>query len=468
VAGKRRALAERRRVVGYTQEQLALSLGVERSTVVRWEAGETTPQPWCRPKLAKALAVSVDELDTMLAEGQTVEHGRSQGSSKPQANGQLRELDAADELPDDLEHDPVLVAPWNYRGTVDAVVMVSGGGWVKRRTFLSLTGPALTAPAHQWLVHEPEPLVSGLSGRRISVGMVCQLTAMIAELRKMDDIAGGGSVLSLAQHEFGWVAGLLDQAVYDERTGRMLFVTLAELGQLCGWLAYDAGHFGLAQHYYITALRAAHSADDRPLGAHVLSCMAEQAARQRQPAEAITLIETGLAGMQGRQIPSLLAELYGRQAYAFATVGDVSGCTGAISRLSTQIERLTPGAGPSWLYWVNPANMTSEVGNALRQLGHTEQAAAVLENGLAMFDDSLPRGRHGYLIALADVRARPGKQCDLDAAADLGMEAILLTENLDSNRCAGQIRNLYYQLTPHAKVPAVGDFLERARGLVTV
>src|SRR5262249_1244757 len=206
----------------------------------------------------------------------------------------------------------------------------------------------------------------------------------------------------------------LDQAVYDERTGQMLFVALAELGQLCGWAAYDAGHHALAQRYYITALRATHSADDRPLGAHVLGCMAEQAARQGQPAEAITLIETALTGIRGHPIPSLLAELYGRQAYAFATLGEVSGCNAAISKVRTQIERLTPGVGPSWLYWVKPANMTSEVGNALRQLGHPAQAAAVLGDGIALFDDSLPRGRLGYLIALADVRARPGKQCDLD------------------------------------------------------
>jgi DNA-binding XRE family transcriptional regulator len=229
VSGKRRTLAQRRKVVGYTQEQLAAVLGVERTTVVRWEAGETTPQPWCRPKLAKALAVSVDELDTMLAEGQTVEHGRS-SSSEPRSGGELLSSDAADELPDDLEHDPVLVAPWNYRGTVDAVVMLSGGGGVKRRAFLSLTGTALTAPTHQWLVHEPEPLVSGLAGRRVSAALADRLPAMIAELRTMDDVAGGGSVLSLAQHEFGWVAGLLDQASYDELTGRKLLTALAELG----------------------------------------------------------------------------------------------------------------------------------------------------------------------------------------------------------------------------------------------
>lgn len=346
--------------------------------------------------------------------------------------------------------------------------MLIGGGWVKRRVFLFLTGTALTAPAHQWLVHEPEPLISGLSGRRISTDMVRQFTAMIAELRKMDDIAGGGGVLSLAQHEFSWVAGLLDQAVYDERTGRMLFVVLAELGQLCGWAAYDAGYHGLAQRYYVAALRATHSADDRPLGAHVLSSMAEQAARQGQPAEAVTLIETALAGMQGHLIPSLLAELYGRQAYAFATVGNVPDCAAVISKLNTQIERLAPDTGPSWLYWVNPANMTCEVGNALRQLGHTEQSAVVIENGIAMYDDSLLVGQAGYLIALADVRARPGKQRDLDVAASHGMEAIKLTETLDSPRLTGLIRDLCHQMTPHARVPAVGDFLERARDLVTV
>jgi DNA-binding XRE family transcriptional regulator len=466
VPGKSRTLAGRRRMVGYTQEQLAAVLGVERTTVVRWEAGETCPQPWCRPKLARALDVSVEELDTMLAGDQTVEDERSRSSSEPRDNGQLCDVDAAEELQDD--HDPVLVAPWNHRGTVDAVVLLSGGDWVKRREFEFLAGAALTAPAHQWLVHEPEPLVLGLSGRRISAAMVHQFTAMIAELRKMDDVVGGSSVLALAQHEFGWVAGLLDQAKYDERTGRMLFVALAELGQLCGWAAYDAGQHALAQRYYIAALRATHSADDRPLGAHVLSCMAEQAARQGRPAEAVTLIETALAGMRGQQIPSLLAELYGRQAYAFATVGDVPGCGAAISKLSTQIELLAPDSGPSWLYWVNPAPMTCEVGNALRQLGRTEQAAVVLENGIAMYDDSRPSGQAGYLIALADVRSRPGKQRDLDVAASHGIEAIRLTETLDSPRLVGLIRNLYHDMASHAKVPAVGDFLERARSLVTV
>jgi transcriptional regulator with XRE-family HTH domain len=68
-APKRGRLAERRKAVGLTQEQLAGQLGVERTTVVRWERGETQPLPWLRPKLAKALGVSADRIEELLAAG---------------------------------------------------------------------------------------------------------------------------------------------------------------------------------------------------------------------------------------------------------------------------------------------------------------------------------------------------------------------------------------------------------------
>jgi DNA-binding XRE family transcriptional regulator len=42
---KRRVFAHRRKVVDYSQEGLAARLGVDRTTVNRWEAEETTPQP---------------------------------------------------------------------------------------------------------------------------------------------------------------------------------------------------------------------------------------------------------------------------------------------------------------------------------------------------------------------------------------------------------------------------------------
>jgi transcriptional regulator with XRE-family HTH domain len=373
---------------------------------------------------------------------------------------------AADTRREEPAADPVLAAPWNHRGTVEAAVVLSGGDdRVKRRVLLALTGPALTAPAHQWLVHEPEPLVSGLVGRRVSGKLVGRLTAMVAELRRMDDVAGGGSVLPMAQQTFAWVAGLLDRARYDERTGRGLHVALAELGQLCGWSAYDDGHHGLAQRYFVVGLRAAHSADDRPLGAHILATMAFQAAG-RQPAQAVTLIETALAGTRGQATPALLAELHIRQAQAFATLGDSSACTAALSQARTQVEQLKPDDDPPWLYWLDPVAVTGNAGSCLLQLGQADQAATMLNERLAGTGESFVRDRQICTARLAEALARPGKQRDLEAAAGLGMQSIDLAETLDATRGAGLLRDLYHQLRPHSQVPAVHDFLERSRGFV--
>ncbi|MGB6164371.1 MAG: helix-turn-helix transcriptional regulator [Pseudonocardiaceae bacterium] len=453
VKAKRHALVQRREILGHSQETLAQELGVELTTVGRWERGETSPQPWARPKLADALAVSLEELDRLLAEGQP-----------PKA---VSTPDTLDEPANDPEHDPVLSAPWSQRGTVKVAVMLRGGDRpVERRGFLAWTGTTLTAPAHQWLVHEPGPLVSGLSGRRVSAGLADRLPAMIAELRTMDDAAGGGSMLSLAQHQFGWVAGLLDRASYDESTGRKLHLALAELGQLAGWGAYDAGQPGLAQRYYVASLRAAHTADDRPLGAYTLGYLAYQATRQGRPAEAVTLIETALAGVRGRETPALLAELYSKQADAFATLSETVDCTTAMSKARNQIEHLSPDDDLSFLYWVTPAEVTAYAGQCLLQLGRADQETVLLDDGIALFEESFVRNRQAYVIHLADALSRPGEQRDLDAAAGRGMEAIHIAESLDSTYSIDLLRNLYRQMQPHTAVHAVRDFLDQAQALV--
>lgn len=66
---KRLRLAARRKAVGFSQEHLAERLGVAPSTVARWESGETESQPWLRPKLARVLQVSLDQLGALLDEG---------------------------------------------------------------------------------------------------------------------------------------------------------------------------------------------------------------------------------------------------------------------------------------------------------------------------------------------------------------------------------------------------------------
>ncbi|ORT54743.1 helix-turn-helix transcriptional regulator [Streptomyces sp. CB03238] len=64
---KRYRLVQQRESRGFTQEALAEELRVDRTTIVRWENGRSEPQAWMRPRLARALGVTADELRDLLA-----------------------------------------------------------------------------------------------------------------------------------------------------------------------------------------------------------------------------------------------------------------------------------------------------------------------------------------------------------------------------------------------------------------
>lgn len=75
--GKRRTeLAAARKTSGHTQESLAAALGIDRSTVIRWEAGDYAPLPYLRPKLARLLRQSPDHLRVLI-------DGQSNGANEP-------------------------------------------------------------------------------------------------------------------------------------------------------------------------------------------------------------------------------------------------------------------------------------------------------------------------------------------------------------------------------------------------
>ncbi|MFI2712098.1 helix-turn-helix transcriptional regulator [Micromonospora sp. NPDC018662] len=80
MALKRQRFCQRRKALGYSQERLADILGVERSTVVRWENAETDPHPWHRTRIAFALGVTLEQVDGMLADVSVAKRrGRAMG-----------------------------------------------------------------------------------------------------------------------------------------------------------------------------------------------------------------------------------------------------------------------------------------------------------------------------------------------------------------------------------------------------
>jgi tetratricopeptide (TPR) repeat protein/transcriptional regulator with XRE-family HTH domain len=88
-AAKRGRLTRRRKALGLTQEQLAELLGVDRTTVARWERGEAQPLPWLRPRLAKALKVSAERIEVLLVGPGPAVQGAGQHRTTPAVPRQL-------------------------------------------------------------------------------------------------------------------------------------------------------------------------------------------------------------------------------------------------------------------------------------------------------------------------------------------------------------------------------------------
>lgn len=104
MSAKRQRLAARRKTAGFSQEQLAERLGIDRSTVARWESGETEPQPWIRPRLARVLQVSLDQLDHLLAASGPTQAGAAERMSHALSHPGSADLVTAADLRNQVHH----------------------------------------------------------------------------------------------------------------------------------------------------------------------------------------------------------------------------------------------------------------------------------------------------------------------------------------------------------------------------
>ncbi|MGH3901657.1 MAG: hypothetical protein ACRDTA_26075 [Pseudonocardiaceae bacterium] len=219
--------------------------------------------------------------------------------------------------------------------------------------FMAVGGSALTHLAWTAVNTEPARLAAALGDGQVGATLIAQVEETIPRLRQLDDQHGGGGTSLFYVHaQFQAVGQLLKTAEHGGQVTRRLLVALAELGQLAGWMAADTERHGLAQRYYLTALRAAHNAGDKALGANVLSAMAYHAASREEAADAISL-GTAAVKMAHRSPVIVQALVNSRLVYGYALVGDVDRFSAAYGRACELAEHPT-GHRPRWAYYVSP------------------------------------------------------------------------------------------------------------------
>jgi hypothetical protein len=113
-------------------------------------------------------------------------------------------------------------------------------------------------------------------------------------------------------------------------------------------MAYDSGVHGVAQRYFIQALRLAQASNDRLLAGSIVDAMSHQATFLRRPREAANLARAALSGTKGRATATLTAHFHAMEARALACAGDVRASQLALSNAVRNFERREPANDPAY------------------------------------------------------------------------------------------------------------------------
>jgi tetratricopeptide (TPR) repeat protein/transcriptional regulator with XRE-family HTH domain len=326
--------------------------------------------------------------------------------------------------------------------------------------------PALAASlAHEWLIGEPPQVVEVRAGRRIGEELLAKVERRVTELHHLDDFVGGGDSYQLVRRELGVTVRLLKGAAYTEALGRRLLKVTAELSQVAGWIAVDAGEHAAAVKHYATGIKAAHAAGDPVLAANMVSLLSYLYASTGNPHAAVVLARTAVAGVP-RGAPAvtraLLAE---RVAWAHARAGERRQAEQALGQVDRAFDAHEAGseAAPSWAYWLDRDEVDVMAGRCYTELGQPQRAEPLLRRVLDRYDQRRAREVALYVSWLAQGYAQAG---ELDEAAEQASRALVVAAGVNSARGNERVRFLRYLLHPYLDVPAVREFEELYRELV--
>lgn len=409
MAQKRQRLAQYRKAAGYSQERLAEVLGVERSTVMRWERGETTPQPWFRPRLARALGISNHTLTRLLAG--PAESGTATSTPQPTEE----EVNA-----------------------------------LHRRAFLKhgVTAAAFPALSFDELQHLGAAMDDA---RRYLDADVVQYFKRQLDLCAADDGAHGpaqalpvvlGVIGAIEQH-----TGFVKPAVRRE-----LLSVGAQGAEFTGWLYRDAHHPRLSAHWHDRATEWAQEAGDWPMQGYILLKKSQAAWDKRDGLRMLTLAQA--ARDASWQLPSRVqAEVAQQEARGLAMIGEADrGVDAKLDEAWSLLNDATSNPGELG-FGYDRSLLTMQTAICYCEAGQPGRAAELYRSQVT--DDRFSRRDRGYFLSL--MAGALAQAAEPDNATDAGHEALAVALETNSQRTVHELVRVCALLDPWRSQPAVRD-----------
>ncbi|MFH9659864.1 regulator [Streptomyces sp. NPDC017248] len=298
-----------------------------------------------------------------------------------------------------------------------------------------------------------------LPGHKVTGGDIAALRSVGELFRALDDRFGGGharqALVRYLEHE----CEPMLRGSYDEQTGRRLFGAAADLTRLAGWTSYDIAAHGLAQRYFVQALRLAQAAGDRAYGSYVLVTMSRQAVYLSHGREAVQLARVAQQGVGTGAPPVVQALLHASEARAHAVLGEVRACTAALVRAERALDAARPCDDvPYWARFFDEGQLADELGHCHRDLQQFRAAAQHAERALQLRAPAFARSRLFCRVVLATARLGLG---ELDQACALAAEAAAQAAEMRSARAVEYVRDFERRLEPYRDAAPVRSYREK-------
>lgn len=289
------------------------------------------------------------------------------------------------------------------------------------------------------------------------------IRATAAHLMDLDFRLGGGHSRRLLLFYFGSEVAPLLTRDYAEPIRREIFGASAEVAQLLGWSAYDAGYHGAAQRYFVQGLRLAREAQDHMLGGRLLANLSHQAnflGRYDQALQLARAAQSATAG--GKATPAVESMYLAMEARALASSGNLAGCLRALNQAERLFGRSRAEADPAWIGYFDSEELAGEAAHCFRDLQRSPETREFAAQAIAG-SSTPPRTRAFINMVTASAALQAGS---LDEATALAVVAVETAGPIKSGRYLRYLSDFCGSLeTVYPRHPCTLEFIDRVRAI---